>query len=589
MANTKLLQQSCEQGDLLSCTFYHRARLKHEQSIFRQEAIVTAGLPLPPYILGPVPTQEELQEQPEQWKRSLKTLDSICQKDIGLACETKAHFFVQRIFGKSNPFGDPDQVAEPLVKKACALKFDQACTTLAELQRIKAYDDKRFLTDAEKTLHFACETLLYGEACKRWAQHFINEQSKQASSKAASILQNSCKTLQHGPSCSLLGTMYYEGWTGFSKDLDQGVSFTKLACDYKDPVGCGNLSYFYATGTGIIKDKTLALKQAKFACEKSGGQKACSNLGLLYWEKAQKETKYVDLAKQAWNRGCLFGDGASCVHLGKFYLSQTQNDFGFLYMKQSCHPWYSEGCYELGLLYKEGQVVTQNCQEAKKAFERSCEIDANSKGCSETCTSKIPPRPVGESCKAQKDGEADFLCMKGSFCEEYGTDKICTVWCNVDQDCPTSEKVSMICDLSICRKKGHQKAREICDKNHHCNEKTTCSVDQESSVAICKAFGSKTLGENCQGVLDCQRENFCFENLEKTSFCSRRCEQDQDCQNRERPMKCRYLATPPPNIPEQYNHRFPFFKMCVKTCRSDQDCSPRLKCIQNACVINVEP
>ena len=592
-ANTKLLKQSCTHDNDLSCAFYGTT-IVNEIYISKNEVIVTENSPLPPYHLQTFPkTDREFEQKEKELAVLLKQLERGCSNDLGWACQVRARTLIEGPFTPQNPPKDRTSIGVDMAKKACLLKLGQGCVSLALLQEsILGQNNQQMAIEAEKTLIYACNTLQYATGCQELSRYYLRKNQVQ---KSVRILEQSCNQLKHGPSCNALGEFYHDGLPGLPRDLKKSISLFQLACDtYKTPRACGHLSQLYFSGTGVSQDKKQALRYAKPTCERVGGQRACSILGALYLEKSQKDASYTSQAKKAWNRGCLHLDGPSCLNLGKYYLNQSpsKNELGFLYIKHACVPWYSEGCYELGLLYKEGKIVTQNCEDATQAFKRSCEIDANSKGCAETCTSKVPPRQIGESCKPKRDNESNLPCAKGLFCQHYGTEKICTFWCMKDKDCHQKGGPQLICDGNMCRKKGTKPSGEICDQNNQCNANTTCMLPKrDEQVAFCTDFGSKTLGETCKAPLDCQKGNFCFSLSEEETplsqpFCTRYCKRDQDCQNRERPMKCRYLG-PLEEIPKEQRNEAPFFvfKMCVASCQSDKDCLSFLQCIDNTCTI----
>ncbi len=90
----------------------------------------------------------------------------------------------------------------------------------------------------------------------------------------------------------------------------------------------------------------------------------------------------TDLEK--YQKACDLNISSGCYNLGVLYANgqgvrQDYTQANTLY-KKSCDMGYAGGCLNLGFLYVKGLSVTQNMQTAKELFGKACDL-GEQKGC----------------------------------------------------------------------------------------------------------------------------------------------------------------------------------------------------------------
>ncbi len=107
--------------------------------------------------------------------------------------------------------------------------------------------------------------------------------------------------------------------------------------------------------------------------------------GLLEDGLAQYNSGNKKEAMVLYTKACDGGDMHACISLGLLYgsgdgVKQDTRKAKELFV-EACKVRYSEGCFYLGVLYKQGSDgVKQNKKRALMAFNRACTI-GNQRGC----------------------------------------------------------------------------------------------------------------------------------------------------------------------------------------------------------------
>ena len=229
-------------------------------------------------------------------------------------------------------------------------------------------------------------------------------------SKAIKLYRSSCDD-EDATGCFNLGGTYGLGWYGVKKDINKGIKFFAKSCRLGDNEACYNV--------GIISpDINQSIEYYKIAC--AGNYiNGCINLAnLIKKSDAQLYTKlykkachygrgdtcYVvganyatgNLVKQDINKALRYyklsienHDTQAYIYLGNIYyygLNGVQRDIlkATKYYKNACENNNSLGCdmskqlsiqekLSLGMRYKNGIGVKQNCTKAKEIFKSFCD------------------------------------------------------------------------------------------------------------------------------------------------------------------------------------------------------------------------
>ncbi len=94
--------------------------------------------------------------------------------------------------------------------------------------------------------------------------------------------------------------------------------------------------------------------------------------GLTAYEQGDKK-----LASEFYSKGCKDKNIYACIELGKLYATgegvKLNSRKAKKLFKKSCNNGYTNGCFELGILYYQGgEGVKQNKRQAKLAFGTAC-------------------------------------------------------------------------------------------------------------------------------------------------------------------------------------------------------------------------
>jgi TPR repeat protein len=189
--------------------------------------------------------------------------------------------------------------------------------------------------------------------------------------------------------CSLLGSLYEEGWgvgkdvahlyrtgKGVPKDVSRAEKVLEHACDAEHEAGCyelGDVAQAYLSGTGAAKDVARAAALFQRACD-HGGASACPGLGDLYasgkgvpkdagraaaaYKRACDHGFVYDLSGSALQMACDSGSGAACRQLSHL-LSRGAKEKGVAkdeagaarLMERACDAGIAEACSDLGSSY----------------------------------------------------------------------------------------------------------------------------------------------------------------------------------------------------------------------------------------------
>lgn len=100
-----------------------------------------------------------------------------------------------------------------------------------------------------------------------------------------------------------------------------------------------------------------------------------------------KSTPHVYSLESKWIRDCDAGDAASCTALGEEYASGNEEDKinknlakAVLFLSKGCDGGIAEGCFNLGIIYENGQGVKQDYFKAVELYGKACD-GGEAKGC----------------------------------------------------------------------------------------------------------------------------------------------------------------------------------------------------------------
>lgn len=197
--------------------------------------------------------------------------------------------------------------------------------------------------------------------------------------RAAGLNQKACDGGNAG-GCADLGIFRLQ-----ANDEAGAQGLFHKACDGGSAAGCAHLAFLYATGKGGSQDDkrqddARAFDLYQKACEGGDGP-GCYNVG-LHLKTGRGTIKNPSRALIAYQKACDLGSFLGCTNQAFFYergLSTPASPVraAALYRRacagSPCESGDPQGCFNLGVLHRDGQGVALDKAEAARYFERSCD------------------------------------------------------------------------------------------------------------------------------------------------------------------------------------------------------------------------
>ena len=149
-------------------------------------------------------------------------------------------------------------------------------------------------------------------------------------------------------------------------------------CDDNQASSCRELAVEYIQQDDLLENADnieIVLNLYHKACDMED-KEACLHLRTLYYYDNNEinKTKYtlnklkkrVPLERVFNNLGCLYGNGDLIVHINY--------NKAFELFKLVCNNYDGNGCYNLGLMYEQGQAVEKNYNKALELYKKSCKL-----------------------------------------------------------------------------------------------------------------------------------------------------------------------------------------------------------------------
>ncbi len=141
---------------------------------------------------------------------------------------------------------------------------------------------------------------------------------------------------------------------------------------------CTFLGYMYATGKGVLRNYSLAVKYYQKACGEGFGA-GCYGIGYMYATGAGVSRNY-SIAAKYYQIACAKGFASGCQNLGGLYYLTKNYATAYKYFLLACHKGIADGCYNVGYMYFKGLGAPRNYSLAYKYFLVSCNSGSSS-GC----------------------------------------------------------------------------------------------------------------------------------------------------------------------------------------------------------------
>jgi TPR repeat protein len=115
--------------------------------------------------------------------------------------------------------------------------------------------------------------------------------------------------------CVLLGTCYWTGTCGQTKDVGRALELYEKACDTGEISACGQLGVCYELGgCGVARNTTKAIAMYEKACM-GGEMDMCNNLGVCYHKGQCGVGRDPSRARELYGKACDGGYSGACHNL----------------------------------------------------------------------------------------------------------------------------------------------------------------------------------------------------------------------------------------------------------------------------------
>lgn len=201
----------------------------------------------------------------------------------------------------------------------------------------------------------------------------------QARGQAIDLLQRACE-LGDGPGCYLLALKL-----GNTKE---GAAAYEQACEAGNSLACTNLGFIYERGEGVPKELGEAVRLYKLGCRGSScaapNNLGCVNLGRFYRDGigvTADPRRALELFRDVCNREPVDDEDAghiarSCSLAGTLMLFAKElphdQSRGLALLERGCTGDDTFGCYNLAVLYDNGQGVPLDQSRAAGYYKHSC-------------------------------------------------------------------------------------------------------------------------------------------------------------------------------------------------------------------------
>ncbi len=167
---------------------------------------------------------------------------------------------------------------------------------------------------------------------------------------------------------SNLGDSYYYGYGVEANDKEAFKWFSKAA-EQGIPAAQNSLGDCYWFGHGVNQNKSKAKDYWLKAAEK-GYVKAIFNIGIYYRDVANNISKAIEWLKKAAEKDYIYAK----VRLGEIYRNKKQDySKAYSYFKQAAEENEPEAQNYLGLMFDNGEYVSQNSTRAVEWYRKSAE------------------------------------------------------------------------------------------------------------------------------------------------------------------------------------------------------------------------
>lgn len=215
-----------------------------------------------------------------------------------------------------------------------------------------------------------------------------------------------------------------KGTVSATKSSSQMTSFCSSKTEEAKPATCSAETPGICLNDGLAKEKTGDFAAAATLYEKGcnfGDAASCSNLGVAY-ERGEGVTKDEAKATAFYEKACTAKNGLGCANLGAAHRRAKRFEEARVAWSASCDLGNARGCFGVGLFHGQGLGGKKDPAMAMTFFEKACTAkEPLQDGCGAVgwmnATGEGVPKDI-----AKGDKQLDDACKAGSgeACKNLG-------------------------------------------------------------------------------------------------------------------------------------------------------------------------
>ena len=159
---------------------------------------------------------------------------------------------------------------------------------------------------------------------------------------------------------------------GVKGEFGKAFDSYKKACDLNSSRGCSNLGFMHMNGQGVKKDFVLAVKYLKKGVVLGDYRIGYTNLGFIYAIGYEKLKKDKVKALHYFKLACDVNSDLACNSAGRIEDENSHVKKAFDYFERGCVLGNGESCLRYGIYFYFGHAVKSNKKAALRAFSLGC-------------------------------------------------------------------------------------------------------------------------------------------------------------------------------------------------------------------------
>ena len=275
------------------------------------------------------------------------------------------------------------QRAVAYFESACQDGLMAACYDLAVLHE-EGKSVARDLERARQLYERACQSdAPDATACNNLAVLYQKGRSVKADQKEASELYRRSCELGSMLGCRNLARRYLEG-KGVEKSPQRAAALLEKACQLGHPEACPQLTYIYAqqclddgTCDEDAIDPDRSIEKLEKICKETQQPQACLGYGFLLEAGYGQDKKDPAGAALQYDQACKAGVSAGCNYLANLYrrgegVEQDLDQAVELY-NEACEDGFTLSCHTLGVMHLRGRSLPPDPTKGYEYIRKACE------------------------------------------------------------------------------------------------------------------------------------------------------------------------------------------------------------------------